>query len=84
MRGGSDGRAERRLACQLIFSPSITTMLVQKYRSTAGGRVSDTRERKAERGAHAGANFDSKRRSRAEGGLLAVYRSVGLGKSTQL
>ena len=37
-------------------------MLVQKYRSTAGGRVSDKRGRKAEAGAHAGANFDSKRR----------------------
>ena len=60
---GERGRVgSRERTCQLIFSPSITTMLVQKYRSTAGGRVSDTRERKAEAGAHAGANFDSKRR----------------------
>ena len=57
-RGGSDDGTD----LPADFSPSITTMLVQKYRSTAGGRVSDTRERKAERGAHAGANFDSKRR----------------------
>ena len=49
--------------CQLIFSPSITTMLVQCIGSTAGGGVRRKEEDKDER-AYAGP-FDSKRMGRA-------------------
>ena len=65
--------------CQLIFSPSITTMLLQCMGELLGARVRTQGRTEGEKGAR-WANFDSKRRSRAEGGLLAVYRSVLTGE----
>ena len=53
--------------CQLIFSPSITTMLVQMYRKYWVVVVVRTEATKGgiERRTYAGANFDSERMSRA-------------------